>query len=160
MGPSSDVDSTLPGHRGPGTEAEPDVTRVLVVDDHAFFRERVSEILSAAFDIEVVGRGEDGIHLVELAARTAPDVVVMDGRMPIMSGTEATRLLMVTQPDVRVLILTASLSPLLVDEARAAGAVGVLEKGVSAGELVEAVRWVGSGGTVWPPAGPRTPASG
>lgn len=132
------------------------MTRVLIVDDHAFIRAQVTEILNAHPDIEVIGECDDGTGAPELALLTKPHVVVMDFRMPKLSGIEATRLLLVDQPQLRVLILTASVSEQLIAQARAAGAVGVLAKGTEPAALVAAVRRVAAGGTVWPgsPAGP------
>ena len=144
-----------------GDEAPAVPVRVLVVDDHAFIRAQVTEILNAHQDIEVVGECDDGSRATELAARTRPHVVVMDFRMPEMSGIEATRRLLLANPEVRVLILTGSLSHHLVSEAGAAGAVGLLSKGDQAEGLVAAVRRVAAGGTVWPalPVSPSSPFS-
>jgi DNA-binding NarL/FixJ family response regulator len=132
------------------TSSPDPVTRVLVVDDHAFVRAQVTEILSAQRDIEVVGECDDGAGVAELAARTKPDVVVMDLRMPRMSGAEATRRLHLQQPAVRVLILTGSLGHRLLSEVAAAGASGFMMKGADPQGLVAAVRRVAAGGHVWP----------
>jgi DNA-binding NarL/FixJ family response regulator len=129
------------------------VTRVVVVDDHEFVRAQVTATLNAHLDIEVVGECDDGWGVAELAARTRPDVVVMDLRMPRMSGTEATRLLRLARPTVKVLILTGSVGRDLVTEVAAAGACGLLMKGADPQALVDAVRRLAAGGDVWPEAG-------
>src|SRR6478609_1957463 len=102
------------------------MTRVLLVDDHAFVRAQIAEILTAT-----------------------PDVVLMDVRMPIKSGIEATRDLMAVAPHVRVLMLTGSPTPGAVLESAEAGAVGLLLKGGDADLLIDAVRTVAAGGTAW-----------
>jgi DNA-binding NarL/FixJ family response regulator len=123
---------------------------VVVVDDHDFVRAQVTEILNAHLDLEVVGECDDGSGVAELTARTRPDVVVMDLRMPGMSGAEATRLLRSAQPEVRVLILTGSVGRDLVTELASAGAAGFVMKGADPQSLVSAVRQVAAGGDVWP----------
>ncbi len=125
------------------------MTRVLLVDDHAFVRAQIAEILTATPDLEVVGECADGADVLPALADAAPDVVLMDVRMPIKSGIEATRDLMAVSPQVRVLMLTGSPTPGAVLESTAAGAAGMLLKGGDAVLLTDAVRTVAAGGTAW-----------
>jgi len=124
----------------------------MLVDDHALIRMGVSMILSSAAGIEVVGECADGSEVLSRASEVQPDVVLMDYRMPLVSGTDATRQLMDTYPSIRVVILTASGAGANVDKAVEAGAVGFVLKDGDPAMLVRAVRVVASGGTVWPAA--------
>ncbi|HYN72864.1 MAG TPA: response regulator transcription factor [Nakamurella sp.] len=124
--------------------------RVMIVDDHPFVRAGVLGVLNGADDIEVVGECEDGTQVPEKAASLLPHVVLMDVRMPAKSGMEATRDLLASQPAVRVVMLTGSLTGGSLHEAMQSGAVGYLLKGGPANELVNAVRVVAAGGTAWP----------
>ena len=123
---------------------------VLVVDDHSFIRSQVSGVLRNAGGIEVVGECCDGAEVVGVAARVRPDVVLMDVRMPVTSGPAATRDLLASQPASRVVMLTGSVSPSVIEESARAGAVGFLVKGDDPNRLIDAVRTVAAGGTAWP----------
>jgi DNA-binding NarL/FixJ family response regulator len=124
--------------------------RVLVVDDHAFVRAGLHGLLDGADGIVVVGECADGSEVARSAKLLAPDVVLMDVQMPLMSGIEAARQLRDEQSKSRVLMITGSVSPGLLDQAASAGAAGYLLKGGDPHQLVEAVRAVAAGGTVWP----------
>ena len=124
--------------------------RVLVVDDHDFVREMVTRVLTAADGIQVVGECCDGAEVPAMARSTSPDVVLMDVRMPVRSGIDATSELMNTHPATRVVMLTGSVNPRIVAESAHAGAVGFLVKGVDKEHLIHAVRTVAAGGTAWP----------
>ncbi len=123
---------------------------VLVVDDHPFVRAQVKGVLGRADGIEVVGECADGADVAGLAATVDPDVVLMDVRMPVTSGTAATRLLMADRPGSRVLMLTGSMTSKIVAESESAGAKGFLLKGGDPDVLISAVRTVAAGGTAWP----------
>jgi DNA-binding NarL/FixJ family response regulator len=101
-------------------------TRVLVVDDEALLRTAFSSLIDAEDDLEVVGEAVDGSDAVEQASRLSPDVVVMDVRMPVMDGIEATRQItsFQTAKPARVLILTTFDLDEYVFEALRAGASG------------------------------------
>ncbi len=119
--------------------------RVLVVDDQALVRGGFRMILEAKEDMAVVGEAGDGREAVELAARTRPDVVLMDVRMPGMDGVEATRRIVASGSAARVLILTTFDLDEYVFAALRAGASGFLLKDVRPPELVEAIRVVARG---------------
>jgi DNA-binding NarL/FixJ family response regulator len=128
------------------------VIRVLIVDDHALVRAGVSSVLTRATGIEVVGECDDGSHVVRVAASVRPDVVLMDMRMPVKSGPDATRDLLAEQPAIRVIMLSASLTGRALAEAEQVGAVGYLIKGGDPTILVGAVQAVAAGRTAWPAA--------
>ncbi|MFJ7126457.1 response regulator [Streptomyces sp. NPDC098101] len=122
------------------------VIRVLIADDQVMVRQGFTVLLNAEPGIEVVGQAVDGADAVARAAALAPDVVLMDVRMPGTGGIEATRLL--TAPadaTVKVLVLTTFDLDEYVYEALRAGASGFLLKDASAEELAEAVRVVARG---------------
>jgi DNA-binding NarL/FixJ family response regulator len=122
------------------------VIRVLVVDDQALVRGGFSMILSAQPDMDVVGTAEDGVQAVALAAELAPDLVLMDVRMPAMDGLEATRRIL-ADPAVRtkVVMLTTFDLDEYVYAALLAGASGFLLKETRPEVLADAVRTVAGG---------------
>jgi DNA-binding NarL/FixJ family response regulator len=138
--------------------------RLLIADDQPLMRAGFRAVLEATGDMEVVGEAGDGEAAVELARRLGPDVVLMDIRMPILDGIEATRRL----NGHRVLILTTfGLDDYIIDALRA-GASGFILKDVPTEELVHAVRVIAAGEALLSPAvtrrlldrvGRRLPAS-
>ncbi len=126
------------------------MTRVLIVDDHAFVRTGLIALLNAADGIAVVGECADGAEVPAIATRVRPDVVLMDVQMPLICGPDATRTLLTRQPTVRVLMVSASMTPRTLGDATAAGASGYLLKGGDPQTLITAVRAVAAGGTAWP----------
>ena len=129
-------------------------TGVLVVDDQALLRTAFSSLIDAEDDLEVVGEAADGRQAVELAASLAPDVVVMDVRMPVMDGIEATRQITSDQgPNgARVLILTTFDLDEYVFEALRAGASGFALKSRPLDELLNAIRTVAAGEALLAPS--------
>ncbi|MFE4592345.1 response regulator [Streptomyces laurentii] len=126
--------------------------RVLIADDQSMVRQGFTVLLNAEPGIEVVGQAVDGADAVAQAGALAPDVVLMDVRMPGTGGIEATRLL--TEPadaTVKVLILTTFDLDEYVYEALRAGASGFLLKDASAEELAQAVRVVARGDALLAP---------
>ena len=123
--------------------------RVLIVDDHAFVRASLAAVLGGAAGIEVVGVCADGAEVPDAVSATQPHIVLMDLKMPRVTGTEATTALTASHPEARVLVLTGSTSSRARAEAARAGAVGYLHKGGNPEELVQAVRAAASGDSVW-----------
>ncbi|GGP48851.1 MULTISPECIES: response regulator [Streptomyces] len=126
--------------------------RVLIADDQMMVRQGLTVLLNAEPGIEVVGQAVDGLDAVAKVAELAPDVVLMDVRMPELGGIEATR--RVTAPadaTVKVLILTTFDLDEYVYEALRAGASGFLLKDASAAELAHAVRVVAAGDALLAP---------
>ncbi|MFE1174039.1 response regulator [Streptomyces sp. NPDC058773] len=126
--------------------------RVLIADDQMMVRQGFTVLLNAEPDIEVVGQAVDGLDAVAQVGQLAPDVVLMDVRMPRLGGIEATRRL--TGPDgstVKVLVLTTFDLDEYVYEALRAGASGFLLKDASADELAHAVRVVAAGDALLAP---------
>jgi DNA-binding NarL/FixJ family response regulator len=121
------------------------VIRVLVADDQALVRSGLVAILGAQDDLEVVGEAEDGAQAVARALELAPDVVVMDIRMPVLDGLEATRRLTAEGSPAHVLVLTTFDLDEYVFEALRAGAGGFLLKDAPPDRLAEAVRTVAAG---------------
>lgn len=122
--------------------------RVAVVDDHELIRDSFAEYLDSFDDITVLARAADGAALLERAAEGDLDVVVMDVRMPVMSGVEATRHLQEMASPPRVIILTTFNDDTYVRLAIAHGARGFLLKDSAPADLVDAVRQVADGGVV------------
>jgi DNA-binding NarL/FixJ family response regulator len=118
--------------------------RVLVVDDHQFFRRGLCDIL-AEQGLDVAGEAGSGEEAVALAGRLAPDVVVMDLRLPGISGIEAARRLSLATPQTRVLMLTISADENDVTQAVVAGACGYLLKDASIESIVNGIRAAAAG---------------
>ncbi len=129
--------------------------RVLVVDDQALVRAGFCALLEATDGVEVVGEAADGEQAVELAARLAPDVVLMDIRMPRLDGIRATRRITDGPDPPRVLVLTTFDTDDNVFDALEAGAVGFLVKDTPPSQLLDAVRAAVAGGAVISPATTR-----
>jgi DNA-binding NarL/FixJ family response regulator len=121
------------------------MVRLLVVDDHDLFRAGLASLLSAEAGIEVVGQASGGKVGVRLAAELRPEVVLMDVRMPDLSGPEATRLILVNEPQTKVLALTVSSDDADVSAVLQAGAVGFLSKDTPIDSLVVAIHAAASG---------------
>lgn len=119
--------------------------RVLLVDDQALFCEGLRTLLDLQPDIEVVGEAKDGWEAIECAARTAPDVVLMDLQMPVLDGVAATRDIRARHPDTQVIVLTTFDDDEHVFEGLRAGAVGYLLKDVASDRLAEAIRCAARG---------------
>lgn len=119
--------------------------RVLVVDDQAIVRDGLVTVLSLVPDLEVVGAAGDGAEAIAAVERTAPDVVLMDLRMPGVDGPTATARITAAHPDVAVLVLTTYADDESITTALAAGARGYLTKDAGRAEIATAVRAVASG---------------
>jgi DNA-binding NarL/FixJ family response regulator len=126
-------------------------TRVLICDDQALVRGGFRAILETRPDLEVVGEAENGVEAVALAERRSPDVILMDIRMPIVDGVEATRQLVAKGSPARVLILTTFDLDEYVHAAIRAGASGFLLKDVKPADLVHAIKVVAAGDALLAP---------
>jgi DNA-binding NarL/FixJ family response regulator len=126
--------------------------RVLVADDQGMVRSGFSILLNAQPDIEVVGEAVNGQEAIARVAELSPDVILMDVRMPVLDGLQATRQITATGNGApRVLVLTTFDLDDYVYEALRSGASGFLLKDASAGELAEAVRVVAAGDALLAP---------
>ena len=128
------------------------MTRVLVADDFPLVREALAAALRRHPEIEVVGMAADGVEAVELALQHQPDVVVLDLKMPRMSGLVALTKLSAELPSTRVLLLTACEEPDTVIDAVSAGAAGFVTKRTSGADLTDAVLRVSRGEPVVSPS--------
>ncbi|HSX99452.1 MAG TPA: response regulator transcription factor [Streptomyces sp.] len=125
--------------------------RVLIADDQQMVRQGFSVLLNIQPGIEVVGQAVHGLDAIDKVAELAPDVVLMDIRMPELGGIEATRRITTERPHIRVLVLTTFDLDEYVYEALRAGASGFLLKDASADQLAEAVRVVAAGDALLAP---------
>jgi DNA-binding NarL/FixJ family response regulator len=128
-----------------------DVIRVVIVDDQSLVRAGFRMVLGAQPDMAVVGEASDGAEAMQVLARTPADVVVMDVRMPVMDGVEATRALCREPGGPRVLVLTTFDTDADAFAALQAGASGFLLKNVPPEELLSAIRVVAGGESVVAP---------
>jgi DNA-binding NarL/FixJ family response regulator len=126
--------------------------RVLIVDDQALVRGGFRMILDAKADIEVVGEAGDGHEAVELARNRRPDVVLMDIRMPVLDGLEATRRVLARDAGLRVVILTTFDLDEYVFDAVRAGASGFLLKDSPPEQLIAAIHVVAGGEALLAPS--------
>ena len=135
--------------------ADPRATRCLIADDQAMVREGLAAILAAQPGLQVVGQAADGADAVAQARHLSPDIVLMDVRMPVMDGLQATREILrgaAGQEGPRVLMLTTFDLDDYVYQALRAGASGFLLKDANAAELVHAVRVVARGEALLAPS--------
>ncbi len=127
------------------------MTRVLVVDDHPAFRKGLELMLLDVDDIDVVGVAETGTRAIELAESLAPEVILMDLRMPDLDGIEATRRISRSGLTTAVVVLTMFEDDDSVFAAMRAGAHGYLLKGADQAEIVRAIRAAAAGEAIFGP---------
>jgi DNA-binding NarL/FixJ family response regulator len=125
--------------------------RVLVADDHPFFRDGLRSLLTSSPDTELVGEASTGEEAISLATELQPDVVLMDIQMPGISGIEATRKIVQECPRVRILVVTMFEDDGTVFRAMRAGARGYLLKGANYAEMLRAIKAVGNGEAIFSP---------
>jgi DNA-binding NarL/FixJ family response regulator len=113
--------------------------RVVLADDHHFFREGLRDMLESA-GVSVIGEAKDGTEAVALAGELCPDLIVLDLDMSDAPGTEALRQIATTSPQIRMVVLTATLEKADVLEVLDAGACGYILKSTPADELIESIR--------------------
>jgi DNA-binding NarL/FixJ family response regulator len=126
--------------------------RVLIVDDQDMVRSGFRLLLAREEDLHVVGEAADGVEAIAAAGRLAPDVVVMDIRMPRLDGLEATRRIVADGAGARILILTTFEEDEYIYDALQAGASGFVLKDASAAELINAIRVVAGGDALLAPS--------
>ena len=126
--------------------------RILIADDQSLFREGLRTLLSLQPNFQIAGEAANGAEAVEAARRVQPDVVLMDLRMPVMGGVEATRRVREASPATRVLVLTTFREDEEIYDALRAGACGYLLKDTPVERLAEAIRAAQRGETVLEPA--------
>lgn len=124
------------------------MTRLLLCDDHAMFRQGLRSILETEDDVRIIGEAATGREAVRYALETLPDVVLMDIQMPDLDGVAATKEILSEAPDVHVIILTMYRQDRYVFEAIKAGARGYMLKDADSGDLVDAIRRVADGETL------------
>ncbi|ABW15186.1 response regulator transcription factor [Frankia sp. Mgl5] len=134
------------------TPSEANPIRVLIVDDHALFRRGLEMVLAQEVDIEVVGEAADGAEAVTMAAEMAPDIVLMDVRMPRRGGIDATSAIKEKVPSAKIVMLTISDEEADLFDAIKAGAMGYLLKEISIDEVAADIRAVYNGQSLISPS--------
>ena len=119
--------------------------RVVLADDHSLVLEAFSNLISN--EVDVVGTAADGRELIKLVKETNPDIIVSDIAMPVLNGLDAARKLLKTNPDLKIIFLTAKDDPDLAGEVFRAGAKGFLSKSSAVTELLQAIQSVAAGAT-------------
>ena len=135
-----------------GARTEDDaMIRVAIIDDHEVVREGVRAMLADDPDFEIVGERDSAEDIADFVSETLPDIVLLDARLPGISGPEACRILGITHPDVKVIILTVYSDDVLVEESIRAGARGYVIKDVERFDLKQSIRTVYRGEAVVSP---------
>lgn len=116
--------------------------KIVLADGSAVFRWCMRELIAEHADLQVIGEAGDGQQAVELALRLKPDVVLMDIRMPVLTGAEATRRIQAEAPEVKVVVLTAYDEPPYLLALRQAGAAAYLLKTAEGDVILSAIREV------------------
>lgn len=114
--------------------------RILLVDDHDLFREGLASLINAQPDLEVAGQATEGLEALSLARDLHPDLIVMDIKMPVCDGLEATRLILAEWPEARILMLTVHDEDEKLFEAIKAGASGYILKNTNSADFLRDVR--------------------
>ncbi len=120
---------------------------IVLVDDQSLVCQGLTAMLSLEEDLEILGTANNGQAAIDLVTKKQPDVVLMDVRMPVMDGREATRLIVQKFPEVKVLVLSTFDDDQYIADAMKAGAMGYLLKDMPCEELAQAIRLVHSGYT-------------
>lgn len=123
--------------------------RVLIADDHPFFRHGVSTYLNTVSEIEIVGEATTGEEVIKKAEEIKPDVILMDIRMPGLNGIEATRKIKITNPEINILIFTMFKDDQSVFTAMRVGANGYILKDAGKEEIIRAIRSVAAGEAIF-----------
>ncbi len=126
--------------------------RVLIADDHPLFRHGLSALVNACPDFRIIGEATTGDEAITQAAKLQPDVILMDIQMPGINGIEATRRILQTLPNIRILIVTMFEDDASVFTAMKAGARGYVLKDAQKDALLSAIRSVSRGEAIFSPA--------
>jgi DNA-binding NarL/FixJ family response regulator len=126
--------------------------RILIADDHPLFRGGIHTLLETLPDMEVIGEATTGVETVSMVQMHQPDIVLMDLKMPEMSGIEATRRILEVHPQTRILMLTMFEDDPSVFTAMRAGARGYILKDAERDDIVRAIRAVGRGEAIFSPS--------
>ncbi len=119
--------------------------RIMLVDDHAVVRSGLSKFLKVNKDLQLVGQASDGEEAIQLVSLHKPDVILMDLMMPGVDGVAATRDIHKKHPEIKIIALTSFSDQNMVQGALQAGAIGYLQKNVTAAELANAIRSANAG---------------
>lgn len=122
--------------------------KVLIAEDQEIIRQSLEIMLSKKPDIQIVGSAENGRETIRLTRKLLPDVILMDIRMPEMDGVQCIKIIKEALPQIKIIVLTTFDDDEYVFNALKNGASGYLLKGISVGELVEAIKIVHSGGAL------------
>lgn len=122
--------------------------RILIVDDHHSFREVLNALLALQNDMEVVGEAQNGQEAVVLSRELRPDIILMDVKMPVMDGIEATRRILAETPDMKILALSFYSDDGFVKDIMRAGALRYLLKSGDFEELAGAIRRAAGSGNL------------
>ena len=114
--------------------------RVLLVDDQPLFRQGLADLLALHEDLEIVGEANHGGEAIELVATIQPDVILMDVRMPICNGVEATRVIHQTYPWIKIMVLTTFDEDEYIWQSLQAGALGYILKNTPSAQVANAIR--------------------
>jgi DNA-binding NarL/FixJ family response regulator len=114
--------------------------RILIVDDHRIFREGLKTLLNMQTDMEVIGEAENGIEAIATTRKLIPDIIIMDAKMPIMNGAEATRLILAEMPGMKILAHSIYSGDEFVTVMMHAGARGYILKGGDFLDLIDTIR--------------------
>ena len=115
-------------------------TRVLIVDDHLAFRDGLKAVINHQTDMEVVGEAENGEKAVVMTREILPDIILMDVKMPVMDGAEATRRILAEMPGMKILALSIYADDEFMAGMMHAGALGYILKGCDSADLCAAIR--------------------
>jgi DNA-binding NarL/FixJ family response regulator len=119
--------------------------RLLLVDDQVLFRQGLASLLGLEPDLEVVGQADDGLAAISLATQLQPDVILMDMRMPVCDGIQATQQIHESHPQIRILVLTTFDEDEFIWDSLRAGAAGYLLKNTPSEQVAAAIRTVHQG---------------
>src|SRR5262249_41585789 len=122
--------------------------RVVLVDDHEIVREAIKARMSAVDGVEIVGEAETAEEVIEKVKELEPDVVIVDVELPGKDGIDATKDILKTRPETRVIIFTAHAQPDLLTLALRAGASGYVLKSAPSEDIARAIEVVAGGGTL------------